>query len=77
VPWIHNVRNTDVVAAIDDEACMALMRLFNEPEGRAHLGGRGRPSSVDQARPAGHLVHLQPADRDQDREVLRAWTAAT
>lgn len=37
VPWIHNVRNTDMVAAIDDEQCMALLRLFNEPSGQTHL----------------------------------------
>jgi cysteine synthase len=37
VPWIHNVRNTDMVAAIDDEQCMALLRLFNEPPGQTHL----------------------------------------
>lgn len=41
VPWIHNVRNTDVVTAIDDEACLSLVRLFNEPEGRRYLGERG------------------------------------
>ena len=41
VPWIHNVRNTDVVMAIDDEACLRLFRLFNEPEGRAYLVSRG------------------------------------
>ncbi|HOW89827.1 MAG TPA: pyridoxal-phosphate dependent enzyme, partial [Elusimicrobiales bacterium] len=29
IPWVHNVRNTDVVTAIDDEACMRLVRLFN------------------------------------------------
>ena len=33
VPWVHNVRNTDMVAAIDDECCMSLFRLFNEPQG--------------------------------------------
>ncbi len=33
VPWVHNVKNTDVVTAIDDEACMRLLRLFNEPTG--------------------------------------------
>ncbi|HOS80674.1 MAG TPA: pyridoxal-phosphate dependent enzyme, partial [Anaerolineae bacterium] len=27
VPWIHNVRNTDVVTAIDDEATLSLIRL--------------------------------------------------
>jgi cysteine synthase len=37
IPWIHNTRNTDVVAAVDDEQAMQLMRLFNEPEGQACL----------------------------------------
>ncbi len=37
VPWVHNVRNTDAVAAIDDEDCMRILRLFNEPAGRDHL----------------------------------------
>jgi len=41
VPWIHNLRNTDVVTAIDDEACLSLVRLFNEPEGRRYLLSRG------------------------------------
>ncbi|MCP3902540.1 MAG: pyridoxal-phosphate dependent enzyme [Planctomycetes bacterium] len=41
VPWIHNVRNTDVVCAIDDQACLALMRLFNEPAGRDALVAHG------------------------------------
>jgi len=41
VPWVHNVRNTDAVAAVDDEDCMRLLRLFNEPEGRTHLAGLG------------------------------------
>jgi len=30
IPWVHNVRNTDAVAAIDDEDCMRILRLFNE-----------------------------------------------
>ena len=37
VPWIHNVRNTDFIAAIDDEATLRLLRLFNEPAGHAIL----------------------------------------
>jgi len=41
VPWIHNVRQTDVVCAIDDEQCMALLRLFNEAEGQAFLRSAG------------------------------------
>jgi cysteine synthase len=41
VPWIHNVRNTDLVTAIDDEATLRLLRLFNEPEGHRTLIERG------------------------------------
>jgi cysteine synthase len=33
IPWIHNVKNTDVVTAIDDEDAMRILRLFHEPEG--------------------------------------------
>jgi cysteine synthase len=33
VPWIHNVKNTDLIIAVDDDSCMNLLRLFNEPEG--------------------------------------------
>ncbi len=46
IPWIHNVRNTDAVAAIDDEQTMQLMRLFNEPEGRAYLIRQGVDEAV-------------------------------
>ncbi len=46
VPWIHNVRNTDVVMSIDDETVIALARLFNEPAGRAWLVGRGVPGEL-------------------------------
>jgi cysteine synthase len=41
VPWVHNVRSTDMVAAIDDEQCMSLLRLFNEEEGIRFLEGSG------------------------------------
>jgi len=44
VPWIHNVKNTDVIVAIDDEAVVSLARLFNEPAGRAYLSKKGVPS---------------------------------
>jgi len=37
VPWIHNVRNTDMVIAVDDEDTMSLVRLFNEPAGHEYL----------------------------------------
>jgi hypothetical protein len=45
IPWIHNVRNTDMVVAVDDEQTMQLMRLFNEQEGHACL----RREGVDEA----------------------------
>jgi len=41
VPWVHNVRNTDAVAAIDDEDCLRILRLFNEPAGLDHLASLG------------------------------------
>ena len=37
VPWIHNVRNTDMVIDIDDEDSQRLLRLFNTPEGQKYL----------------------------------------
>jgi len=37
VPWIHNVKNTDAVAAIDDEQTLRILRLFNDPEGQKWL----------------------------------------
>ena len=43
VPWIHNVKNTDLVIAIDDCDTMALIRLFNEPVGQEYLKTRGVP----------------------------------
>ncbi len=46
VPWIHNVRNTDMVAAIDDEATIRLLRLFNEPAGHAVLESYGVAEEV-------------------------------
>ena len=37
VPWIHNVKNTDMICAIDDQDCMDIYRLFNEPTGIKYL----------------------------------------
>ena len=45
VPWVHNVRNTDAVAAIDDEDCMRILRLFNEEEGKKCLASLGVPKT--------------------------------
>jgi cysteine synthase A len=41
VPWIHNIKNLDFVVAVDDEAPISLMRLFNEPAGKKYLKSRG------------------------------------
>ena len=46
VPWIHNVKNTDMVMATDDEAPVQLIRLFNEPEGQRYLAQMGVPESL-------------------------------
>jgi cysteine synthase len=46
IPWVHNVRNTDAVAAIDDEDCMRVLRLFNENHGKDFLKSRG----IDESR---------------------------
>jgi cysteine synthase A len=45
VPWIHNMRNTDMVVAVDDEYCMNLIRLLNEPAGVEYLTEMGLPDS--------------------------------
>jgi cysteine synthase A len=41
IPWIHNVRNTDIAMGIDDEASVSLIRLFNEPAGLEYLATQG------------------------------------
>ncbi len=41
IPWVHNVRNTDAIAAVDDEQVMQLMRLFNEKVGHDYLKKQG------------------------------------
>ncbi len=41
VPWIHNVKNTDMVIAVDDNKCLDLIRLFNEPAGKDYLIKQG------------------------------------
>ena len=41
VPWVHNIKNTDLVIAIDDAATMGILRLFNEPAGQTYLASQG------------------------------------
>ena len=42
IPWIHNVKNTDMVIDIDDEDALRLLRLFAEEEGLAYLAEEAR-----------------------------------
>jgi len=50
IPWIHNVRNTDLVVGVDDEATISLIRLLNEPSGAEYLIDQGvKPDVVEQA----------------------------
>ena len=37
IPWIHNVKNTDMAIAIDDEDSQRLLRLFNTADGKAYM----------------------------------------
>ncbi|WP_456441939.1 pyridoxal-phosphate dependent enzyme, partial [Caldithrix abyssi] len=46
VPWIHNIKNLDLVAAIDDEDALRLLRLFNEPAGKEWLAAQGVSQEV-------------------------------
>ena len=41
IPWVHNVKNTDMVIDIDDEDSQRLLRLFNCKEGQAYLKSLG------------------------------------
>ena len=46
IPWVHNVKNTDVAIAIDDEIPMQWIRMFNEPEGIKLLRDKGVSEDV-------------------------------
>jgi len=46
VPWIHNIRSTDLVIAIDDNDPMNLLPLFNTSAGRDYLVKVGVPETI-------------------------------
>ncbi len=46
VPWIHNVKNTDMIIALDDNVIVSLARLFNEDEGKKYLVDRAVPKDL-------------------------------
>jgi len=37
VPWVHNVKNSDMAVGIDDDYAVQLLRVFNEPAGKEYL----------------------------------------
>ena len=54
IPWVHNVKNTDMAIAIDDNDSMALLRLFNEPAGKHFLNNEVGMSKED----VDHLAYM-------------------
>ncbi|MCF7794311.1 MAG: pyridoxal-5-phosphate-dependent protein subunit beta, partial [Candidatus Cloacimonetes bacterium] len=46
VPWIHNIKNMDMVVDIDDQPNIDIMRLFNEEEGHKLLREKGVSEEV-------------------------------
>jgi cysteine synthase A len=46
VPWVHNLKNMDMVASIDDDHCIRLIRLFNETAGKKYLAKMGVEKSL-------------------------------
>lgn len=46
IPWIHNVKNTDAICAIDDEDPLLMLRLFNEEAGLEYLFKSGVEKSM-------------------------------
>ncbi len=46
VPWVHNVKNTDMVVTIDDEHAIRLLRLFNEKVGTKYLEKQGIDKNI-------------------------------
>ncbi|KAA3616923.1 MAG: pyridoxal-phosphate dependent enzyme [Calditrichaeota bacterium] len=51
VPWVHNVKNTDAVCAIDDEDPLRILRLFNDEAGQEWLANKGVAKDVIQQLP--------------------------
>ncbi|WP_088226137.1 pyridoxal-phosphate dependent enzyme [Desulfosporosinus sp. FKB] len=46
IPWIHNVKNTDMVIAIDDNDSLGMFRLLSEPAGQTYLKEQGVADDV-------------------------------
>ena len=84
VPWIHNVKNTDMIMAIDDNTVVNLARLFNEPAGRKYLVDVGVPEKlVNQldllgfssiANTVMSIKMAQYFEMDENDVILTVWT---
>ncbi len=48
IPWVHNIRNTDMVMAIDDEDTINILPLFNTPVGHEFLVKNGVHEAIVQ-----------------------------
>ncbi len=46
VPWIHNVKNTDLAIGVDDEGPVSAMRLFNCEVGQHYLASQGVDTEI-------------------------------
>ncbi len=46
VPWVHNVKNTDLIIAVDDNAPVNGIRLFNTSTGRDFLKSQNIPQTL-------------------------------
>lgn len=46
IPWIHDLKETDMAIGVDDEHAIRLLRLFNEPQGRKVLKAQGVPQAL-------------------------------
>ncbi|MFP4136534.1 MAG: pyridoxal-phosphate dependent enzyme [Candidatus Acetothermia bacterium] len=84
VPWIHNVRNTDMVIDIDDSNSMNLIRLFNEPAGQEYLEEKNVPVETIEKLPlmgissvanmASAIKYAKYYELDEDDVVLTVFT---
>ena len=41
IPWVHNVKNTDMVIAIDDNDALEMIRFFNNEAGQEYMRQNG------------------------------------
>ncbi len=84
VPWVHNVRNTDMVIGIDDNDSMNLVRLFNTDTGREYLEKQGVPVDTIEdlellgisgiANVLGAIKYARYYELDEDDVVMTVFT---